>query len=94
MASLLFYILGLSFRDTRAQSLYVNRNIRMLCFVKKVLKRIKDVDRLWRLWGSSGPRIIFLESLAKNYDYCQNYDAEMNNSAVGKIKNLIRRTQF
>ena len=37
----------------------------MLCLVKKVLKIIKDVDRLWRLWRSSGPRIIFLESLEK-----------------------------
>ena len=40
-------------------------DIRMLCLVKKVLERIKDVDRLWRLWRSSGPRIIFLESLEK-----------------------------
>ena len=45
---------------------------------------MKDVDRLWRLWRSSGSRIIFLESLAKNYDYWQNYDAETNNSAVKK----------
>ena len=47
-------------------------NIRMLCFVKKVPKRIKDVDRLWRLWRTSGLRIIFLESLAKNYQTSTN----------------------
>ena len=55
------------------------------------MERIKDVDRLWRLWRSSGPRIIFLESLAKNYNYWQNYDAETNNSAVKKNQESCKK---
>ena len=63
----------------------------MLCFVKKVLEKIKDFNRLRCLWRSSGPRIIFLESLVKNYDYWQNYDAEMNNSAVEKNEESCKK---
>ena len=91
----MFYCFGLSFRDTLAQSLFVN-NVIYECFVlwRKCWKGSKMSIVYGGKVDSSGPRIVFLEACQKTMtsDLKHNYDAETNNSVVEKIKNRVRRT--
>ena len=63
----------------------------MLCFVKNILERIKDVDCLCRYGVVVDRELYFLKAWQKSYDYWQNYDAETNNSAVKKRQESCKK---
>ena len=78
-----FYFLGLSFRDTRAQSL-VNNVIYKECCVL-----------CWENFGKNQRyRLFTVERVTEVVHELYIYDAEMNNSVVEKINNRVRTSRM